>query len=86
MPTVKLSSKNQVVLPKEVRQALGLKANDRLRIEATAQGTAVIEPLKADSVNRLYGMWRGTYPRPEQYIKQLRNEWRRRERGLKANG
>jgi antitoxin PrlF len=37
----KLTSKNQTVLPKEVREQLGVKPGDRLSYNLTAQGIVI---------------------------------------------
>jgi AbrB family looped-hinge helix DNA binding protein len=39
---VKLSAKGQVVIPKKIRAALGLKPGDRLTFELTKDKTAVL--------------------------------------------
>jgi AbrB family looped-hinge helix DNA binding protein len=44
MDTVTLSTKGQLVLPKRVRDALGLKAGDRLRVVVADDGRIVLAP------------------------------------------
>ena len=41
---VKISSKGQVVLPKEVRKKLGLKKGDRLKVELRGGNKIVLQP------------------------------------------
>jgi AbrB family looped-hinge helix DNA binding protein len=40
-----LSSKGQMVIPKEVRDLLGLKAGQRLEIEVLSDGTILVIPI-----------------------------------------
>lgn len=41
---VKLSSKGQIVIPKTIRDKLGLKPGDKLRLEITEGRGALIQP------------------------------------------
>lgn len=50
-----LTSKGQVTIPKEVRDALGLRAGDRLDFAVQADGTVRVAPLKG-SIRDLKGM------------------------------
>jgi AbrB family looped-hinge helix DNA binding protein len=52
--------KGQVTLPKEVREATGIKPGDRVEVRATAAGTVVIEKagVKDDYKARLYALAR----------------------------
>ena len=43
-----MTSKCQVTIPKEIRDALGLKAGDRVGFELTAEGDARIVPADRD--------------------------------------
>ena len=52
--SVKMSSKNQIVVPKPARDALGLRAGDRLAV--TVEGESVrMEKLPPDLEDRLRG-------------------------------
>ena len=52
--SVKMSSKNQIVVPKPAREALGLKPGDRLAV--TVEGASVrMEKLPPDLEDRLRG-------------------------------
>lgn len=80
MPTVKLSSKNQIHLPKAVRRSLGLRASDRLLIEVdetTKQGLLI--PVREHPLKGLYGSAKGVYGDPARYLRRLRSEWRKRD-------
>ena len=56
MPYLKLSSKHQITIPKDVREALGLEAGDRLYI-AREGGKLVLRPLPKvrNPTEKLYG-------------------------------
>jgi AbrB family looped-hinge helix DNA binding protein len=54
MQTVRLSSKNQIVLPKEVREAMGLKGRDELVIVVKG-GITIIMPKPKDYRSALAG-------------------------------
>ena len=41
---VKLSSKGQIVIPKEVRDKLGLKAGDNVRLEVEEGRRVIVQP------------------------------------------
>jgi AbrB family looped-hinge helix DNA binding protein len=43
-----LSSKGQMVIPKEIRDLLGLKAGQRLEIEVLSDGTILVIPIPRD--------------------------------------
>lgn len=50
MTEVVLSSKGQMVIPKEVRESLGLKPGQRLEMEVLSDGTILIIPIPGDVV------------------------------------
>lgn len=50
---VVLSSKGQMVIPKEVRESLGLKTGQRLEIEVLSDGTILIIPIPDDVVKAM---------------------------------
>ncbi len=58
MPFAKLSSKGQLVIPKEVREALGLRPGTTLRVVAK-EGRIILEPLKERILDRLDGKFAG---------------------------
>ena len=72
MATVTLSSKNQIVIPREAREALGVKAGDQLLV--VVQGDKVIVLQKPKSYrDAIRGLGKGVYPR--NYLKKERQSW-----------
>ena len=55
MPTAVLTSKGQITIPKEVRDALGVEAGDRLEFVETAKGAFEVVAVSRD-VRELKGM------------------------------
>jgi AbrB family looped-hinge helix DNA binding protein len=69
---VKLSSKNQIVVPREARSALKLKPGDRLL--AVVRGDTLILMAKPKKHSKaIKGMGKGLYP--EDYLKKERESW-----------
>lgn len=56
--SVKMSSKNQIVVPKEAREALGLRSGDRLQV-TVRDGTIRLEREPRDLAGRLEGLLEG---------------------------
>jgi AbrB family looped-hinge helix DNA binding protein len=56
MLSVKLSSKGQLVIPKEIRDVLGLEAGTRLQL-LVQNGKIVLEPLTQSPIDALYGKY-----------------------------
>lgn len=54
--SVKMSSKNQIVVPKEAREALGLEAGDRLLVSVRSDGILEMEREPRDLAERLEGV------------------------------
>ena len=58
MPVVTLSSKGQIVLPREIRQTLGLRKGDRLYV--TQEGDRIIlTPYRGIPSSKSWRHWRG---------------------------
>lgn len=73
MREVKISSKNQIVIPREARQALGVRAGDKLLV--VVRGTTVILlPKPRKYAAALKGSAPGLYP-PD-YLEGERESWR----------
>jgi AbrB family looped-hinge helix DNA binding protein len=73
MPEAKLSSKNQIVIPREAREALDLKPGDKLLITTLGGRIIVMERPKSYRA-ALTGIARGLYPKD--YLKKERASWR----------
>jgi antitoxin PrlF len=58
-----LSTRGQLVIPKQIRQHLGLKAGDRLEFVVAGTGEVVIRPATA-GVRALRGMAKGQVSKP----------------------
>ena len=72
MRVIKLSSKNQLVLPKEARDAMHVKGGDELLVVVKGN-TAVILPKPGKYAVSLYGKGKGLYK--EDYLKKERRSW-----------
>lgn len=73
MAEATLSSKNQIVIPREAREALDLKPGDKLVISAVGGKIIVMEKPRSYA-GALAGIARGLYPKD--YLKKERNSWR----------
>ena len=72
MQTVKLSSKNQIVLPKEARDAMKLKGRDELLV-VVKDGVAVIMPKPESYRSAISGTGKVAYGKT--YLKKERKSW-----------
>lgn len=72
MQTVKMSSKNQIVLPKEAREAMKLKGHDTLLVVVKGN-VAVIMPEPKSYRSDLAGAGKGIYPKT--YLQKERKSW-----------
>lgn len=71
MAEATLSSKNQIVIPREAREALQLKPGDKLLVRVTAGKIVILE--KPKSYHRAV-LGRGSYSKD--YLKKERDSWR----------
>jgi AbrB family looped-hinge helix DNA binding protein len=72
MTEATVSSKNQIVIPREVRDALGVKAGDKLLV--VVRGATVIMLQKPKSHRAaIRGLARGGYSR--NYLRKERRSW-----------
>ena len=73
MYEAKLSSKNQIVIPREARNALRIKAGDRLLV--VVRGDTVILLRKPKNYSRAISeIAKGIYP--SDYLEKERESWR----------
>jgi AbrB family looped-hinge helix DNA binding protein len=72
MAEVTLSSKNQIVIPREARERLGLKPGDKLLV--VVQGDVlIVRPQPESFEHALRGIARGVYP--PGYLEKERQSW-----------
>jgi AbrB family looped-hinge helix DNA binding protein len=71
MAEATLSSKNQIVIPREAREALQLKPGDKLLV--LAHGGKILILQKPKSYHRAI-LGRGAYPK--NYLKKERQSWK----------
>ncbi len=72
MQIVKLSSKNQIVLPKEAREAMKLKGQDELLVIVKGNITVIMPKLKSYK-SALSGAGKGIYAKT--YLDRERKSW-----------
>lgn len=73
MAEATVSSKNQIVIPKEVREALGIKTGDKVLIN-THNGLVTLMKRPAKYHLAIQGLARGIYG-PD-YLKKERASWK----------
>jgi AbrB family looped-hinge helix DNA binding protein len=72
MAEATLSSKNQIVIPREVREALKLKPGDKLLVTVAGDNMFVLQKPKSHR-EALRGIAKGVYPKD--YLKKERADW-----------
>jgi len=72
MAEVTLSTKNQIVIPREAREALGVKAGDKLLVVLRGDKVIVLEKPKSYHA-AIRGLGRGVYP--VGYLQKEREGW-----------
>lgn len=72
MGCLKLSSKNQIVLPKEARDAMRVKGGDELLVVVKGSITLLM-PKPENYAEALAGKGKGVYP--ADYLKKERRSW-----------
>lgn len=75
--SVRLSKKGQFVIPREMREALGVKEGDELLVTLEGERVMLTRPQQYAQATR--GMLRGTWGRTkrevERYIEKERRSW-----------
>ncbi len=72
MHEVKLSSKNQIVIPREARDALRLKTGDKLLVVVRGD-TVILLPKPKKYSKAITGIAKGLYP--SNYPERERDNW-----------
>ena len=72
MNEVKLSTKNQIVVPREARETLGVKAGDRLLVVVRGE-TVILLPKPKRYAKTTAGIGRDFYPKD--YLSTERDSW-----------
>lgn len=71
---VKISSKNQVVVPRDTRETLGVGAGDEIMF-VVRRGIVYVLPKEKSLVEALKGTARGKSRYPRNYLKKERASW-----------
>lgn len=72
MPEAKISSKNQIVIPREARKALGLKGGDKVLIVVRGDRVLLLQKPKSHAA-AVRGIARSPYPKD--YLQKERDNW-----------
>jgi AbrB family looped-hinge helix DNA binding protein len=72
MPQATLSAKNQIVIPREAREALRVKAGDKLVVVVRGDKVIVLENPRSHHA-AIRGLASGTYS--SGYVKKERKSW-----------
>jgi len=72
MAEATLSSKNQIVIPREAREALGLKSGDKILVVVRGDHVIVLQKPKAHHA-AIRGLARRPYPRG--HVEKERKSW-----------
>jgi len=72
MVDVTVSSKNQIVIPREAREALQIKAGDKLAVVVRGDRVVILQRPKSPH-SALRGLVSGRYPKG--YLKKERESW-----------
>jgi len=72
MAEVTVSSKNQIVIPREVRERLGVKPGDKL-IVVVQDGDVIVLQKPKSYRDAITGLGRGVYPAG--YLEKERQSW-----------
>ena len=73
MTEATLSAKNQIVVPREAREALGLKPGDKILVVVRGEKVLVLQRPKSHRV-AMRGMARGIYA--ADHVQKERRDWR----------
>ena len=72
--SVSLSTKGQVVIPKEARALMGLQPGDRLELEYTSE-KIVLRKAPESYTDYALGLHQQIWLNPEEYLERERRSW-----------
>lgn len=72
--TARLSSKYQVVIPKQIREILGLGPRDSVLFLVDG-GTVILRPQPANFTETLRGLHQDLWPDPDAWLERERSSW-----------
>ena len=72
MKEATVSAKNQIVIPREAREALGVKAGDKLLVIVRSRHVIILQKPKSHTA-AIHGLARGMYPKG--YLRKERKSW-----------
>jgi len=72
MTQATVSTKNQIVIPREAREALGVKPGDKLVVVVQSERVIVLQKPKSHRA-AIRGLGRGVYPTG--YLQKERESW-----------
>jgi AbrB family looped-hinge helix DNA binding protein len=72
MPEAKLSTKNQIVIPREARQALGVKPGDKILVVVRGERVLVLQKPKSHHA-AIRGLAQPRYPKD--HLHKERQSW-----------
>ncbi len=78
--TLTVSSQGQVVIPSQVRKAMGISKGAKIKLQLEKTGnvpTALIIPANIDWAKRVAGIAKGYYGNVDKYIERERASWDR---------
>jgi AbrB family looped-hinge helix DNA binding protein len=77
MKKVKVSLKGQIVIPKVVREKVGIKEGDEVIVESSEEGIIIVKKPK-EPVREMRGLFKGKFKESSiELVKELRKEWDR---------
>ncbi len=82
MPTVTVSAKGWIVIPKDIRERHGIRKGDKVHVTDLGGQIAIIPATKEDPIERGLGMLKGGPSMTEGLLEDRREELEREERGL----
>ena len=75
-----LSTKGQVTIPKDIREALGIRPGDRVRFDLEAGERAVLQKAEPSRLTEILGRLGPSKEGGVTYQRRVRREWSQRSR------